>query len=113
MDKVVKLKIDCSLESETFNLKETSEIRQLKLLIAGRFKLYDISTIGLIFNGNVLENISDDDKIKNVFKIEQKSPNKTSGKDFYQTINLQVLILDIPKYEFNVTYQYYKKNHYY
>jgi len=104
MDKVMRINVEFNKEIECFNLKETSEIRQLKLLIAGRFKLYDTSTISLLHEGKPIEIKSDSEILKNVFQLVNNKREKTLS-----TYDIQVMIVTPPKFEFNVSFQYSKK----
>ena len=72
---------------EVFKLSNESEFHQLKLMICGKYKIYDLNKIFIYYNNILLNNnYAENTKLKNIFlnnkkiKIEVLLKKKTNQK---------------------------------
>ena len=58
------------VDNESIKLIPDSELQQLKLMICGKYKIYDLNNLYIYYKGNL---ISDNDitKIKDIFKMKK------------------------------------------
>ena len=56
-----------TIENDSIKLLQDCEFQQLKLMICGKYKIYDLNNIYIYYNGNLIID-NDSTKLKNIFK---------------------------------------------
>jgi hypothetical protein len=93
-------KIEYENKTEKIELSQDSEFFQLKMMICGKFKIYDISKCFIVYNTKVLDSISNDEIISNIFSIENENitlkvfpeyPKNEITKDYPLSIPIEKL----------------------
>ena len=64
------VKFKNKVDNESVRLLPDSELQQLKLMICGKYKIYDLNTLFIYYKGNLIEE-SDMTKIKDIFKMKK------------------------------------------
>ena len=64
------VKFKNKVDNESVRLLPDSELQQLKLMICGKYKIYDLNTLFVYYKGNLIEE-SDMTKIKDIFKMKK------------------------------------------
>ena len=64
------VKFKNKVDNESVRLLPDSELQQLKLMICGKYKIYDLNTLFIYYKGNLITE-SDTTKIKEIFKMRK------------------------------------------
>ena len=64
------VKFKNKVDSESVRLLPESELQQLKLMICGKYKIYDLNNLFIYYKGNLIAD-SDVTKIKEIFKMKK------------------------------------------
>ena len=64
------IKFKNKVDNESVRLLPDSELQQLKLMICGKYKIYDLNTLFIYYKGNLITE-SDITKIKEIFKMKK------------------------------------------
>ena len=64
------VKFKNKVDSESVRLLPESELQQLKLMICGKYKIYDLNNLFIYYKGNLITD-SDVTKIKEIFKMKK------------------------------------------
>ena len=64
------VKFKNKVDNESVRLLPDSELQQLKLMICGKYKIYDLNSLFIYYKGNLIEE-SDMTKIKDIFKMKK------------------------------------------
>jgi hypothetical protein len=81
------VKFKNKVDNESVRLLPDSELQQLKLMICGKYKIYDLNTLFIYYKGNLIEE-SDMTKIKDIFKMKKvrieisETPLEKKKEDF-------------------------------
>ena len=82
------IKYKNKLDNESIRLIPDSELQQLKLMICGKYKIYDLNNLYIYYKNNLISE-NDTIKIKEIFKmkkvlIEISETPKISKKDSFK-----------------------------
>ncbi len=80
-----------TIDTDSIKLLPDCEFQQLKLMICGKYKIYDLNNIFIYYQHNLIID-NDSTKLKNIFKSKK--------------IQLEISETPIPKNNFPITYQY-------
>ena len=81
------VKFKNKVDNESVRLLPDSELQQLKLMICGKYKIYDLNTLFIYYKGNLITQ-SDMTKIKEIFKMKKvrieisETPLEKKKEDF-------------------------------
>ena len=81
------VKFKNKVDNESVRLLPDSELQQLKLMICGKYKIYDLNTLFIYYKGNLITE-NDMTKIKEIFKMKRvrieisKTPLQQKKEDF-------------------------------
>jgi hypothetical protein len=81
------VKFKNKVDNESVRLLPDSELQQLKLMICGKYKIYDLNTLFIYYKGNLITQ-SDMTKIKEIFKMKRvrieisETPLEKKKEDF-------------------------------
>ena len=81
------VKFKNKVDNESVRLLPDSELQQLKLMICGKYKIYDLNNLFIYYKGNLITE-SDMTKIKEIFKMKKvrieisETPLETKKSDF-------------------------------
>ena len=81
------VKFKNKVDNESVRLLPDSELQQLKLMICGKYKIYDLNSLFIYYKGNLITE-SDMTKIKEIFKMKKvrieisETPLETKKNDF-------------------------------
>ena len=64
------IKFKNKVDSDSVRLLPDSELQQLKLMICGKYKIYDLNNLFIYYKGNLITE-SDITKIKEIFKMKK------------------------------------------
>ena len=64
------VKFKNKVDNESVRLLPDSELQQLKLMICGKYKIYDLNNLFIYYKGNLITE-SDMTKIKEIFKMKK------------------------------------------
>jgi hypothetical protein len=80
-----------SIDNDSIKLLPDCEFQQLKLMICGKYKIYDLNNIFIYYKGNLIID-NDSTKLRNIFKAKK--------------IQLEISETPIPKNNLPTTYNY-------